>query len=230
MANRSHGVDNENLISNLKTNGKFKSSRVEAALRATDRGDFSRIYPYKDSPQSIGFGVNISAPHMHAHMLELLADNLTRGTKALDIGSGSGYLTVCMALMVGETGKVVGIDHIPELVDMSIRNVKKKHATLLETGRVKLVGLGDGRKGYEADGPYDAIHVGAATPQIPPALVSQLKPGGRMILPVGPPSGNQELMQVDKLSNGEIRKTSLFGVVFASLTDPDTQWPRRTPR
>lgn len=57
-----------------------------------------------DSPQSIGYGVTISAPHMHAHALELLKDQLTPGENALDVGSGSGYLTTCMAIMLGENG------------------------------------------------------------------------------------------------------------------------------
>ena len=65
-----------------------------------DRGYFSPTDPYMDSPQSIGYGVTISAPHMHAQALEVLHDHLKEGSKALDIGSGSGYLTACMAIMV----------------------------------------------------------------------------------------------------------------------------------
>lgn len=76
----------------------------------------------------------------HAYALELLKDRLVEGEKALDVGSGSGYLTVCMAYMVGETGKAIGIDHIQELVDLSKENVKKDDAELLENGRVKFVG------------------------------------------------------------------------------------------
>lgn len=73
-------------------------------MLAVDRGNYSKSNPYMDAPQGIGFGVTISAPHMHAHALELLKDQLTEGERALDVGSGSGYLTACMALMVGETG------------------------------------------------------------------------------------------------------------------------------
>lgn len=75
----------------------------------------------------------------HAHALELLKDHLVKGEKALDVGSGSGYLTVCMALMVGEEGRAVGIDHIPELIEMSTENVKKDKPELLDSGRVKFV-------------------------------------------------------------------------------------------
>lgn len=72
--------------------------------------------------------------------MELLKDHLTEGEKALDVGSGSGYLTVCMALMVGQKGKAVGIDHISELVDLSTENVKKDKPELLDSGRVKFIG------------------------------------------------------------------------------------------
>ena len=106
---------------------------------------------------------------MHAYALELLRDQLKEGNKALDVGSGSGYLTVCFAQMVGPAGKVVGIDHIKELVDWSESNVQKNHGDLLQNGRIKLV-VGDGRQGYVQDGPYHAIHVGAAAPTLPQAV------------------------------------------------------------
>jgi len=70
--------------------------------------------------------------------LELLKDQLVEGERALDIGSGSGYLTACMAIMLGENGKAVGIDHIPELVEKSIENVRKDNPDLLNSQRVIL--------------------------------------------------------------------------------------------
>ena len=92
---------------------------------AVDRGNYCRTDPYRDKPQGIGYNVTLSAPHMHAHALELLKDHLKPGMNALDVGSGSGYLTACMALMVGEDGKVIGVDHIKELVDWSGDNIIK---------------------------------------------------------------------------------------------------------
>lgn len=132
----------------------------------------------------------------HAYALELLKDRLVDGEKALDVGSGSGYLTVCMSLMIGPNGFAVGIDHIPELVEKSIRNVQLDKPELLSSGRVKFVGkfvflwmyvicvfiymstfnkfncigfvlVGDGRLGYPEEAPYNAIHVGAAAPSLP---------------------------------------------------------------
>ena len=140
MAARCSSSDYQSLISNLKAAGIIRSARVEKAMLSVDRAHYCKRSPYEDHPQSIGFMVTISAPHMHAYALELLQDRLYEGASALDVGSGSGYLTACMGMMVGPKGKVVGIDHIPELVQMSIQNMNKSNSDLLESGCVKLIG------------------------------------------------------------------------------------------
>uniref|UniRef100_A0A3Q2W7C1 RNA pseudouridine synthase domain containing 2 n=1 Tax=Haplochromis burtoni TaxID=8153 RepID=A0A3Q2W7C1_HAPBU len=152
MAWMSSGKTNPELISRLRDHGVIQSDRVFNAMLATDRGLYSRDYPYADSPQSIGYRATISAPHMHAHALELLSDKLTEGASALDVGSGSGYLTACFARMTGPTGRVVGIEHIDELVQMSIKNVQADDPELLSSGRIKLVGDGRGKRRRGAGG------------------------------------------------------------------------------
>jgi len=139
----------------------------------------------------------------------------------LDIGSGSGYLAAVFHHLVSPGGKVVCIEHIPELVDWSIANLKKDgldHA--LESGEVVILS-GDGRLGYAQEGPYDAIHVGAAAATIPPALVEQLATPGRMFIPVG--TFMQFIEQVDKDDTGNVTSQKVMGVRYVPLTDQHKQ-------
>uniref|UniRef100_A0A8R1I232 Protein-L-isoaspartate O-methyltransferase n=1 Tax=Caenorhabditis japonica TaxID=281687 RepID=A0A8R1I232_CAEJA len=225
MAWRSSGSSNAELVGNLKRNGVFSNGRVSEAMLAVDRGDFTSSHPYEDSPQRIGYNATISAPHMHAAALEYLRNHLVAGANALDVGSGSGYLTTCMALMVGTSGTVVGVEHIPELVTLSKENVKKHHRELLDSGNIILT-EGDGRLGFAEKAPYNAIHVGAAAKGLPKALIEQLAEGGRMMIPVAQADGNQVFMQIDKI-DGAIRETMIEHVIYVPLTSREKQWSSR---
>ena len=88
---RAHGSSNDDLVTQLKRVGIIKSDRVEDAMRRVERGNYSPKSPYVDSPQHIGYGVTISAPHMHAHALEMLRNDLKEGNVALDVGSGNKF-------------------------------------------------------------------------------------------------------------------------------------------
>jgi len=215
-AYRAKGFSNNDLINQLKDFGIIQSANVEEAMRKTDRGfyvhDISEAY--LDTPISIGWNATISAPHMHAHCLELLKDHLKPGAKVLDVGSGSGYLSACMARMVGKEGKVVGIDVIEPLVAWSIENCKKDEPELLSKGIITLK-VGDGWKGDNDNSPFDCIHVGAAAESVPKALLEQLKKGGRMVIPVG--DTLQYLYQIDKKEDGTIEEQRITGVRYVPL-------------
>mmetsp|Transcript_40770 Transcript_40770/g.130098 ORF Transcript_40770/g.130098 Transcript_40770/m.130098 type:complete len:164 (-) Transcript_40770:106-597(-) len=159
---------------------------------------------------------------MHAFCLELLAGHLVPGARALDVGSGTGYLSAVMAQMVGPEGRVVGVEHIPQLVEMSLTNMRKDpdNGKLMDSGRVRLL-EGDGYQGFVEGGPYNAIHVGAAAPHVPPALTEQLKPGGRLVIPVG--EFEQGLMVIDKGGDGSLTQHEAMGVRYVPLTTRERQ-------
>ncbi|KAJ1696634.1 hypothetical protein LUZ63_005146 [Rhynchospora breviuscula] len=214
---------NKALVEYLQQYGVLRSDRVAEVMEMIDRALFvpKENPPYLDSPMPIGYNATISAPHMHALCLELLKDHLQPGMRALDVGSGSGYLTACFAMMMGPEGRAVGIEHIPELVATSIENVKRSAAApLLEKGSLSLH-VADGRDGWPEAAPYDAIHVGAAAPEIPKALLDQLKPGGRMVIPVG--HLFQDLQVVDKKLDGSIISRNETGVRYVPLTSRSAQ-------
>jgi len=217
---KAKGKSNSSLIDQLKSYNILKSSRVEAAMRAVDRGNYSKSKSaaYQDTPHSIGYKATISAPHMHTHALETLEKHLIPGARILDVGSGSGYLTAVMATMVEnakdeeKNGIVIGIDIIPELVKWATENVTKDNKALLDKGLLEFKQF-DGWEDLKDE--FDAIHVGAAAETIPDALVTALKPGGSMYIPVG--TYSQQMVLLKKDSNGTVTKETQFGVRYVPL-------------
>ena len=209
------------LCSQLINEKWIKSKRVYDTMMLVDRGDFAPTNPYQNEPQRIGYNVVISAPVLHAYCLEALKDYLTEGSKVLDIGFGSGYLTVAMSKMMNDKGKVIGIEHIKDLYDWGINNMNKNHKNLIDDKKIELV-LGDGRKGFKNKAPYKCIHVGAAAREPPNEIIQQLDFGGRLVIPLGVPD-DQYIYFIDKDFNGKITFTKGLSVCYVSLTSVKNQ-------
>jgi protein-L-isoaspartate(D-aspartate) O-methyltransferase len=161
---------------------------------------------YTDQPLPIGYGQTISQPVIVAYMTEVV--NPDPESKALEIGTGSGYQAAVLAELVKE---VYTIEIVPELGNSAAERLKS-----LGYDNVK-VKVADGYHGWEEHGPYDIIIVTAAAEFIPPPLLKQLKEGGKMVIPVGSPFMTQALMLVEKRKGKAVTK-SLMPVVFVPFT------------
>ena len=217
-----YNLGNKFLVTELIHSDFITSEKVINVMLEVDRNDFAPKNPYANRPQYIGYNVTISAPHMHAYALEHLKDYCKEGVNILDVGSGSGFLTVALSKMANDKARVVGIEHIEELYQFGINNVKKNHSKLINNNNIIFV-KGDGRLGCKKYGPYKAIHVGAATENIPKELLNQLACNGRMFIPVGKKGETQHIYLVDKDSTGKISYLSILSVCYGMLTDPNSQ-------
>ena len=139
MSWRCGGKTNAELVANLVKNNILKSKAGEQAMLLTDRSHYVpaevKSQAYDDNPLYLGYGATISAPHMHAYALEYLAPHIKNNSHILDVGSGSGYLTSCLARMT-QNGNAYGIEHIDELVQFSIANTNNDDIDLIKSGKV----------------------------------------------------------------------------------------------
>lgn len=175
------------MVDYLIQTGYLKREQIKKAMLAVDRVYFvsksEKRFAYADSALPIGYGQTISAPTVVAFMLEKL--EIKEGMKVLEVGTGSGYNCALLSELVGEKGKVISIDVVPELVEVAKVNIKKC-SPKLKTGNTKLL-VGDGSCGYKKEAPYDRIIVTAAMPHFNAdhPLAKQLTGNGKLIAPVG---------------------------------------------
>ncbi|MDI5933768.1 protein-L-isoaspartate(D-aspartate) O-methyltransferase [Halomonas kalidii] len=184
---------------------------VLAAMRRVPRHRFaprvSARSAYEDKPQPIGHGQTISQPYTVAYMTEVL--ELGADARVLEVGTGSGYQAAILAEIVDE---VVTIEIIRELADSAaerLQGMGYRNITVLH---------GDGYHGHAPRAPFDAVVVTAAASHTPPPLVAQLRPGGRMVIPVGRAGWIQNLLLVEKNADGEVSTRNLASVRFVPLT------------
>jgi protein-L-isoaspartate(D-aspartate) O-methyltransferase len=185
--------------------------RVMAAIKKVPRHQFvpetSLHSAYANGPVAIGHGQTISQPYIVALMTDLLKP--TAGDVILEVGTGSGYQAAVLSHLVK---KVYSIEIVAALAREAAERLRRLRCVNVE------VRNGDGYSGWREHAPFDGIIVTAAAPIIPPPLVEQLKPAGRMVIPVGSPFGHQVLSVVSKDSSRQTVIEELLPVAFVPLT------------
>ena len=192
---RGEGIRDPNVLKSLATVPRHSFVR---------RSDLKRAY--RNHPLSIGMGQTISQPYIVGYMTEVL--KLGQGSRVLEIGTGSGYQAAICAEIAGEVFTIEIIEKLAEsaagrLQQLGYRNVTVKTA--------------DGYFGWAEKGPFDAIIVTCAAGFVPPRLLQQLKPAGRMVVPVGSPFGAQTLMLITKDVKGHLKSRRLLPVRFVPM-------------
>lgn len=215
-----YAAEREALIREIEADVRFTSrqlgkealdERVLKALRTVPRHEFvppgQRPYAYENRPLPIGYGQTISQPYIVAIMTDLL--NLEPDDVVFELGTGSGYQAAVLAELVAQVYTMEIVEPLGE----------RARETLTRTGYSNVtVGIGDGYYGWEEHAPFDAILVTAAGDHVPPPLVGQLKPGGRMMIPVGSRFFTQQLVLIEKGTDGTLRTREVLPVRFVPLT------------
>lgn len=208
-------LEQQRMVDQLQRHGSGVTAVTEEAVLAVmgkvPRHHFvppgQRNRAYQDRPLPIGHGQTISQPYIVALMTQLAS--VEPGMRVLEVGTGSGYQAAVLAEL---TDEVYTIEIIEPLARQSA-------ALFEELGYDNITAReGDGYYGWEEHAPFDRIVVTAAAEHIPPPLVEQLKPGGHMVIPVGPRWGSQQLLQVFKEEGNKVRTRILLPVRFVPLT------------
>jgi protein-L-isoaspartate(D-aspartate) O-methyltransferase len=202
------------VVQKLVKSGMRKDSYVQAVIntmRQTPRHlfvpDAVQSEAYKDQPLSIGYDQTISSPGMVATMTSLL--HIKKSDTVLEIGTGSGYQAAILGQLASE---VYSIEIVEPLATEAAARLQKLGYKNVH------VRSGDGYAGWPEHQPFDAIIVTAGATHIPPALMEQLKVGGRMVIPVGPSWAQQELTLAEKAKSGQVRQRKFGQVFFVDFT------------
>ena len=190
--------------------GRVEDERVLEALEEVPRHEFvppdRRGDAYADRPLPIGDGQTISAPHMVAVMADKL--EVEPGDDVLEVGTGCGYHAAV-------TAEIVGPEHVYS-VEYSADLAEQARERLAATGYDEVgVRVGDGRNGWPEHAPYDAAYFTCATESLPDPVVEQVRPGGRLLAPVG--AVRQTLVQADKRADGTLERSEHGGVRFVQM-------------
>jgi protein-L-isoaspartate(D-aspartate) O-methyltransferase len=201
-------TERERMVADQLASRDIRDPNVLAAMREVPRHLFvpeaSRAQAYDDHPLSIGYGQTISQPYIVALMTELARPAPT--DRALEIGTGSGYQAAVLSRLVSRVYTV----ELNEALHLQAAERLKR----LGCANVTAI-LGDGYQGWAPAAPYDIVLVTAAPEEVPAALTAQLKPGGRLVIPVG--GYSQELIVIEKDRDGRTRTRSVAPVVFVPL-------------
>jgi len=185
---------------------------VMEAMRRIPRHEFvldeDEAHAYLNRPLGIGYGQTISQPYIVAVMTDLL--EVHEDDVVLEVGTGSAYQT---AVLSGLVKRIYSLEVIPELAESAAERLGRLGFENVE------VRVGDGARGWPEHAPFDGIIVTAAAPVIPPLLVDQLKPGCRLVIPVGGDPWGQNLKVVEKSAKGEVETRSVLPVAFVPLTE-----------
>lgn len=205
-------IQQETAYTSLFTGREKLSGRVMDAMGRVPRDQFVPLSQvnraFNNGPLPIGSGQTISQPYIVALMTDLL--EIGKHASVLEIGTGSGYQTAILSLLAE---KVYSVEIIQSLSEEAQARFKEMHYGNIKTR------VGNGYEGWPEFAPYDGIIVTAAAPYIPDALVEQLKPGGRLVIPVGLPHAHQELMLLEKRPEGKNRPVKILEVAFVPLID-----------
>ena len=193
----------------LKRRGITEPQILEAFLAVPRELFVSERYAheaYGDHPLPIEAQQTISQPYIVALMIQAAA--IKPGDKVLEVGAGSGYAAAVISRIAG---KVVAIERQHELVEVASERIRS-----LDYHNVEII-EGDGTKGWAEEAPYDAILAAASGSHVPAALLGQLAPNGRLVMPIGEPGWVQELVKVTKQEDGILKQENLGAVRFVPL-------------